>query len=181
MRCLFISMGIGIVLILLCFLGLRQCSRLPSDAEMRGYFYEHKQVYTALVDMLHNDKDVRRICRDEIAVHDPKNATSDLIVLPIEQTSFSRGRFDEYRKLIAQIEAPSIWSDANQTVAFQLGGHGFAGIGTRWGYEWLPTPPPAKLILPTLDDFLKDGPYLPETDRYVHLDGNWYIRMHVAD
>jgi hypothetical protein len=165
----------AVIGIILCLFALTCCFRLPDDKSLRGYFHAHETTYQTLLGMLQEDKNITRICQGEIAIHDPKDPVSDIIVKPVDQTNFPQNRFDRYRKLIAEVDAESIWQDGDKSVLFSKGGWGFAGYGPRWGYVWLSTPPSQREMLTTMDDFRKRGPYPNDTRRYVLIEDHWYM------
>lgn len=131
---------------------LSGCSR-PTDKSLHDYFFAHMADFDALVAQANQDKSGHMITPNNIASADPK-----------------------LRELMGKVGARYLFRGSGGGVAVTTEDWEVDGIAC--GYTWKPTPPSEQEIIKSIDELPKghsSGEESGHYDRYIPLQGNWYI------
>jgi len=143
--------------------GARSWGRRPSDAKLIKQFYDNRNAFEKLREMLQQDAFVTRIAGDGIS-------TAHTSAGKPEEIGFPPGRYVEYVTALKQAGALSAIRDRSE-LRFPVAVWGFAGKGWRIAVTWRESPPSP--LIPSLDDF---GKTINKWDQaYRRIEGNWYL------
>jgi len=154
--------GLLLMLAIACGCG----SSHPSDASLLANFENHEEDFETLLNMLREDKKLRRVDEDWT---DP----DDLSMIGV-----SEGRIRDYRALFAKLRVPRGFCAHHGPEVFTLiaSTYGLSVSGSSKGYEYREEAPDQ--VVADLDSYWSNG---DSFRAYRHIDGNWYLYFDFED
>lgn len=154
----------------------------PSDDEMIGNFFEHREEFEALVTMMQADKELKRVDYEWTKPEDPAG---------IGLTAERIARYRELSRRIGLERGVEAFGESAARVALLASARGLGVSGSCKSYVWLSTPPRQdgeRVLVEDLDVYVNKKrqerrEYFAKHKRttpgnleaYRHVDGNWYL------
>jgi hypothetical protein len=163
------------IFLLLCLIGIafwgfHLWSSPPKDKTLIKCFYDNRDSFERLKNMLKADKEINGIFRSGIV---PKNSV--LIKSP-EEIGFPAERYEEYLRILRKLKVPNVsWYE--EDLRFFIDGWGFVDGGWRISIIWREDKP--QKLVANLYEARKSTSSSPQqwNEAYRHIEGNWYLWM----
>lgn len=163
------------ILLLLCLIGIafwgfHLWSSPPKDEILIQRFYDNRNSFEHLKDMLKADKEINGIFRSGIV---PKNSV--LIKSP-EEIGFPAERYEEYLRILRKLKVPNVsWYEKD--LRFFIEGWGYMDVGWRIAIIWRENKP-QELVSNLYKAWKSTSSSSQEGEEaYRHIEGNWYLWM----
>jgi len=166
--------GILLILATLCFPcggDSTSSEKLPPNKAIQDRFFNHESDFSSLVEMVHQDKDLRMITPKGML-----SASSKGQVVAPSDAGFSDARSTQYQMVMNRVGARYLYATSDGSVAFTA--EDWAVDGIICAYTWKPKPPAVENIVKDFDEFRQLSSSLGKPahlDRNVPLKGNWYV------
>ena len=167
----FLVVGFGfLILLVACGLAYLYISGTPpKESKLIAYFYQHRNAYERLHEMVQEDKQTV-----SVAGWGVETTTSGIPYSVPPDGNFPVARYHEYLGLLKEVNASNIFrSDGlnSSNIRIDVWGSGFGGDTRHIHLAWLEQPPANQIF--SLDDYYKTRQ--PPHPVYRHIEGNWYL------
>jgi hypothetical protein len=169
-RSFLLTLATAVGLVGAALFGIGACiwftSRPPAERVIVDRFKAHRQAFERLREMLVADVQLSRVADwgVELAGAGPRRQP---------ETSFPRVRYEDYLRLLREVEARAGYRSEDGSIGIAVWGAGFGGDTRHMNMCWLQTAPAHQVA--SIDEYHNDRTLVKKGGAYKHVEGNWWL------